>query len=91
MGSALEAVVKHDGRLDVLCCLFHGEPLAVVQLSARIAKPARAVAHYMKQLESFDLVEKTDGLDGEPLYVATLEKQPDWVREAVEEHRYAGR
>jgi DNA-binding transcriptional ArsR family regulator len=86
--SALEAIVRHDGRLDVLCCILDGGPLAVTQLSARTGKSLKAVSHYVKLLESFDLVEKIADLGGgEPLYAATLDKHPDWVREAVEEHR----
>jgi Bacterial regulatory protein, arsR family len=86
--SALEAIVRHDGRLDVLCCILDGGPLAVPQLSARTSQSPKAVAHYLRLLESFDLVEKVADLDGgEPLYVATLDEHADWVREAVEEHR----
>ena len=34
------------------------------------------------------LVEKIADPGGEePLYVATLDDHPDWVREAIEEHR----
>jgi DNA-binding transcriptional ArsR family regulator len=86
--SPLEAIVKHDGRLDVVCCILDGGPLAVPQLSARTGKPAKAVEHYLKLLESFGLVEKVGDLDGgEPLYAATLDGHPDWVRETVDEHR----
>jgi hypothetical protein len=85
---ALEAIVKHDGRLDLLCCILDGGPLAVPQLSARTGRPPQAVGHFVKLLESFDLVEKVGDLDGgEPLYAATLDEHPDWVREAIEEHR----
>lgn len=80
--------MKHDGRLDVLCCILDGGPLAVPQLSARTSKSLKAVGHYVKLLESFGIIEKIADLDGgEPLYVATLDEHPDWVREAVEEHR----
>ena len=86
--SALEAIVKHDGRLDVLCCILDGGPLAVPQLSARTGRSLQAVGHYVKLLESFDLVGKVGDLDGgEPLYAATLDEHPDWVREAIEGHR----
>jgi hypothetical protein len=88
--SALEAIVKHDGRLDILCCILDGGPLAVPQLSARTGGSLKAVDHYVKLLESFDLVEKIGDLDGgEPLYAVTLDDHPDWVRQAVEEHRRA--
>jgi len=86
--SGLEAIVKHDGRLDILCCILDGGPLAVPQLSARTGASRKAVSHWVKTLESFGLVEKIADLDGgEPLYAATLERHPDWVREAVEGHR----
>jgi DNA-binding transcriptional ArsR family regulator len=86
--SALEGIVKHDGRLDVLCCILDGGPLAVPQLSARTGRSREAVSHHVRLLESFDLVEKVGDLDGgEPLYAATLDKHPDWVREAIEGHR----
>jgi DNA-binding transcriptional ArsR family regulator len=86
--AALEAIVKHDGRLNVLCCLLDGGPLAIPQVSARIGKPLDAVGHWVKLLESFGLVEKIGDLGGgEPLYAVTLDDQPDWIREAVEEHR----
>jgi hypothetical protein len=32
--SSLEAIVKHDRRLDLLACLVDGEPLTVPKLSA---------------------------------------------------------
>lgn len=86
--SALEAIVHHEGRLDVLCCILDGGPLAVPQLSARTGGPLHAVGHWVKLLESFGLVEKIADLDGgEPLYAVTLDDQPDWVRVAVEKHR----
>jgi hypothetical protein len=85
---ALEAIVKHEGRLDVLCCILDGGPLAVPQLSARTGDSPQAVGHNVQLLESFGLVEKIADLDGsEPLYVATLDKHPRWVWQAVEKHR----
>jgi DNA-binding transcriptional ArsR family regulator len=84
----LEAIVKHDGRLDVLCCLLDGGPLAIAQVAARTNEPGQTVSYWMRLLESFNLVEKVGDLDGqEPLYAVTLEDQPDWIEEAVEEHR----
>jgi DNA-binding transcriptional ArsR family regulator len=88
--SALEAIVEHEGRLDVLCCLIDGEWLTVPQLSARTGKSLKAVRHYVKLLKSIGLVERSGKHDGrEPLYGASLDGHPDWVREAVEEHRRA--
>jgi hypothetical protein len=78
--------------LDVLCCILDGGPLAVPQISARTGSPVNAVSYWLKLLDSFGLVEKLGDLDGcSPLYVATLDEHPDWVREAVEEHRHAER
>lgn len=80
--------MKHEARLDPLCCLVDGEPLAVSQLSARIGRLLKAAGQHLTLLESFDLVGQAGHLDGgEPLYAATLDGYPDWVREAVEEHR----
>lgn len=84
----LEAIVRHEGRLDVLCCIIDGGPLAVAQISARIGQPARLVRHWVELLDRFDLVEKLGALDGsEPLFAATLDDHPDWVRAAVDAHR----
>jgi DNA-binding transcriptional ArsR family regulator len=85
---ALEAIVNHDGRLDVLCCILDAGPLAVPQLSARTGKPPHVVGHWVKLLESFGLVEKTIDIEGGvTLYAIALDDQPDWVREAIEKHR----
>jgi regulatory ArsR family protein len=84
----LKAILRHDGRLDVLCCLIDGAPLAVPQLSAMTGMPTSAVSHYVNLLCSFDLVAKVGCVDGEePLYSATLDGHPDWVRAAIEGHR----
>jgi len=87
--SGLEAIVKHDGRLDVLCCILDGGPLAIPQLSARTGRPLNVVGHWVKLLDSFGLIEKIGDFEdgGEPLYATTLDEHPDWVREAIEEHR----
>jgi hypothetical protein len=84
----LETIVKHDGRLDLLCCLLDGGPSAVPQLTARTGESSQAVRYWVKLLDSFNLVEKLADLDGgEPLYAVTLDEHPDWVRETIEEHR----
>lgn len=80
--------MRHDGRLDVLCCLLDGGPLAVPQLAARTGELPQTVRYWVRLLESYGLVEALADLDGgEPLYAVTLDEHPDWVREAVEEHR----
>ncbi len=84
----LKAIVRHDGRLDVLCCLIDGAPLAVPQLSAMTGLPTKAVSHFVDLLCSFDLVEKVGSAGGqEPLYTIALDGHPDWVRAAIEGHR----
>jgi hypothetical protein len=86
--SRLETIVKHDERLNVLCCLLDSGPLSVPQLAARIGESSQAVRYRVNLLDSFSLVQKIGDLDGgEPLYAVTLDEHPDWVREAVEGHR----
>jgi len=86
--SSLEAIVRHEGRLDVLCCILDGGPLAAVQVGARIGKPNRVVRHWLELLAAFSLVDTLGALDGgDPLYIATLDDHPTWVREAVIDHR----
>lgn len=84
---SLESLLSHDGRLGLLSCLVDGEPLAVPQLSAQTGESMTAVRHHLKLLGTFDLVEEKGTLGGESLYAATLDEQPEWVREAVETHR----
>jgi len=84
----LETIVKHDGRLNLLCCLLDGAPLSVPQIAARIGESSQAVSYWVNLLDSFNLVEKRDSLgDGRPVYTATLDDHPEWVREAVRQHR----
>jgi hypothetical protein len=83
----LEAIIRHEGRLEVLCCVLDCGPLTAVQIGARIGKPARLVRHWLELLDAFDLVEALGALDGgDPLYVTTLDHHPDWVRATVAEH-----
>jgi hypothetical protein len=84
----LETIVEHDGRLNLLCCLLDGGPLSVPQIAGRIGESSQAVSYWAKLLDSFNLVEKRDAPDdGWPVYTATLDEHPDWVREAVRQHR----
>ena len=89
MNSArLETIVKHDGRLNLLCCLLGAGPLSVSQLAARTGESTQAVRYWIVLLGSFGLVEKRDELtDGELRYAAALDDHPEWVREAVRLHR----
>jgi len=84
----LETVVNHDGRLNLLCCLLDAGPLSVPQLAARAGESPQAVRYWVSLLDLFDLVEMRGVLDdGEPLYSVTLDDHPEWVREAVRQHR----
>jgi len=86
--SQLEMVVKHDGRLNLLCCFLDEGELSVLQLAARIGESAQLVRYWVNLLDSFDLVEKRDAPDGgEPLYAAALGDHPEWVMDAVRQHR----
>jgi DNA-binding transcriptional ArsR family regulator len=88
MRSPPERIVKHDLRLDILCCLVDGEPLTVGQLSARTGKSRTEVSYHLKLLNSHDLVGATGKMSAhEPLYAATLDEHDEWVRKAVMSHR----
>lgn len=72
----------------MLCCILDGGPLEAAQIGARIGRPQRLVRHWLEVLDCFELVETLGALDeGEPLYIATLDDHPDWVRAAVDMHR----
>jgi DNA-binding transcriptional ArsR family regulator len=84
------AVIEHDARLDILCCLAEGEPLAVEQVSGKAGMHPTRTAHHMRILEAFGLVgKKRKGRSGQTLYVARLEEHPPWVARAVNDHRQA--
>ncbi len=87
--SPLEEAVIHDGRLDVLCCILDSGPLGATQISARIVEPEGLVRHWLETLHALSLVQRigTPG-DGEPLYAATLDNHPDWVRAVIARHRH---
>ena len=72
----------------MLCCILDrtaGRP----QISARIVEPEGLVRHWLKTLHALSLVQRigTPG-DGEPLYAATLDNHPDWVRAVIARHRH---
>jgi len=86
--SHLERVVKHDGRLSVLCCLLDEGALSPTEIAVRIGETLQAVRYWVGLMESFDLVEQRGELvDGEPQYAASIDEQPEWVRGAVRQHR----
>ena len=83
-------VVQHDARLDILCCLDADEPMDVAQVSGRTGIETRRAEHHMRILEAFGLVgAEQNGTGGRVLYVLRLDRQPEWVSEAVESHRSA--
>lgn len=84
--SGLEAIVKHDGRLNVLSVLLDGGPLSVDQLASQIDESPRVVRYWVHLLESYGLVLWLDLGDSEEMYEATLLVHPDWVQDAVTEH-----
>jgi len=84
----LEQIVKHDGRLNLLSCLVANGSLSPTQLAMRIGESVQAVCYWLRLLDRFDLVEEGEAASrGEAVYSATLEEHPDWVREAVRQHR----
>jgi predicted transcriptional regulator len=84
----LEIVVHHDGRLNVLCCLLDNGPLSIRQLAARTGDSAQAIHYWVRLLEAFALIRhEGESGGGEALYVASLDGQPEWVLEAVRNHR----
>ena len=88
--SPRRAVVEHDARLDILCCLADGGPLAVEQVSGRTGMNPTQTRHHMQILDAFGLVGKSreEGV-GPTLYVARLNENPPWVIRAVNDHRRA--
>jgi predicted ArsR family transcriptional regulator len=83
-----EAVVRHDARLDILCCLDADEPMTAEQISGRMRMEFRRTAYHLKVLHAFGLVgTRQRGGRGPALYVSRLERQPEWVTVAVSEHR----
>lgn len=88
MSSPPERIVKHDVRLDILCCLVDGESLTVAQLSARVGGSLAEMSYHVRLLDSHGLIGKTGEMGGEePLYAATLDEHDEWVRKAVADHR----
>jgi DNA-binding transcriptional ArsR family regulator len=86
------AIVEHEGRLDLLCCLTSEGPLTVIELSARTRMSELAVGYLLMPLEEYEIIRKTGSrVDQEPRYEARLDDQPAWVREAVEAHCDGGR
>lgn len=86
------AVVRHDARLDILCCLDSDVPTAPEQVSGRTGMEARRIAYHLKVLRAFGLIGMTQkGGGGPTLYVLCLDRQPEWVSAAVNEYREVAR
>lgn len=84
------AVVEHDARLDILCCLHPSEPMGVAQVSSKTGMGPRLATHHLRILDSFGLVsEAGDTGDGQALYVTCLRESPAWVTRAVNHHRHS--
>lgn len=83
----LRAIVEHEGRLDVMCCLENEGPLGTEQLAAKTGRPRRAIGRYLRLLGTLELVNRVKADGGATVYELTLDDHPDWVREAVENHR----
>lgn len=79
--------MEHEGRLDVMCCLEDEGPLGVEQLATRTGRPRVAIGRYLRLLGTLELVSRTLVKGGATVYELTLDDHPDWVREAVENHR----
>jgi predicted transcriptional regulator len=89
---ARAAVVRHDARLDILCCLDPDEPMATEQISGRTGMEVRRTAYHLKVLRAFGLIGATQaGGRGPIVYVLRLDRQPEWVTDAVNEHREVAR
>jgi hypothetical protein len=83
----LEKIVRHDGRMNVLRCLWDGEPSSVPEIAHRIGETPQRVRYWIGLLDAFQLLERKGGfVNGEPTYVVTLDNHPEWVREAVRDH-----
>ena len=85
----LETVVHHDGRLSILCCLVDNGDQSIPQLAARTGDSRQAVHYWVKVLENFGLVKQVaeEGRHRQRIFSVSLDGHPQWVRDAVEEHR----
>lgn len=88
----LESVVRHEVRLDILGTLAYGGPHTAAQLIEKMGVTLAEVSYHVKLLLAYDLVGKTDEEpEATALYVATLDRQDDWVEEAITAHLLARR
>lgn len=82
MNAPPPGAVRHDARLDILCCL-DGKRLTIKQVSAAVGRPRARVSHHVRVLEPFGLVKRAGRAKGEQLYEAGLDGQPSWVEDVV--------
>lgn len=80
------AVVKHDARLEILLCLS-GQPLTLEQASGSAGFGSRRARYHVRILHKDGLVERRRDEYERLHYVACLDDQPTWVREALEAYR----
>lgn len=83
------AVLAHDARLDILCCLDPDDPLGPEVVSKRVERDEGIVRYHLRVLDRFRLVgrKRRYGDVGPTDYVERVEQQPPWVSAAVEAHR----
>lgn len=83
------AVLAHDARLDILCCLDPDDPLGPDAISKRVRRDERIVRYHLRILDRFRLVCRTRryGEVGPTDYVERIAQHPDWVSAAIEAHR----
>lgn len=81
-GAMLRRVVTHEGRMGVLC-LLDGASLSASLLAAFLERPEKLIGYWLAMLDVFDLVEWNHAT---ATYAATLDDQPEWVREAVRQN-----
>jgi hypothetical protein len=83
------AVLAHEARLDILCCLEPDDPLGIEAVSKRVRRDSRIVKYHLRILDRFQLVgrKRRCGEVGPTDYVLCIGQHPAWVAEAVEAHR----
>lgn len=83
------AIVEHDARLDILCCLDPSEPASIAQVCSKTGLHMKQANHHLRILAAVGLVGNKDGEGGQALYVTRLKQSPAWVTRAVNRHRQA--
>jgi len=83
------AVLAHDARLDILCCLDPNDPLGVEAVSMHVQRDAQFVKYHLRILDRFQLAarKRRHGEVGPTDYVLRIAQHPDWVVKTVDAHR----